>query len=841
MIIEKLKLVNFCQFKNFSIDLTEAIRQNNGSIIGVIGSNGRGKSNLFKAIKYALTGQLSDASESYVRRADDGEEITKGSVELHFSFKGKQGRIFREIKLKGSGDRSLLWEGIEYNKAKDIELIMEQLVSADKHVLANAVFVTQGEIQNILSDSNAEREETFMRIFNLQFVDRNSKILSEILKKYRKEWDVESQTDQYRYLKEEEAKAQEELKFLIMQAPKQKPEELASKVQSFTQVCNLMEENSEIVSKVSRLKNYECMLRTEIKGLDTLIQEGTKGKDLASVEVKFQALQDKLKQLEKLKAANREYTSYAERLKELFQVTSSTDSIEELTVRRNINTALGQYYTCRSELQQEEKKKKGFELALANLRNILKKCEEDLATTKQELANESVSLQNNEAMAKAIRNIDRTATERFHCLTCGLKLADDAVKELIEQIPQMEDNLRKQKERIQKLRDVVAEQSYQRDNFASEVTRNESNLERSNVRIELTSTKLKEIEAMTLAINPTIVFDKEDLSESTKQEVARLDKAIGMVETANKEILQIQNKMQFLLTTYKNELQSPSTNIEYNQTLDEIENLKSVINLASNIKKLMSDRDAKLQNVNNIAAEKQMWSEKFDANETKLKALQSDAAEDMLFYKNEILKSQTELQECYTHDGKIAQARAAIQRLEVAKKSLEEALARNEKIIAFDAGLRLVEDILSRSGAPIEFIKLQFANLGTLTEKYLSILEAGFTIKANPQASLDFLFMRTDQTDSTWMPIGKLSGGQRVRLCLAFLLALQKLLVINIGLLFLDEPSNHLDDDGRSNLIQLFHSFQNNLLETQGQLWISDHDKNLATAFNVTIDLDHAS
>jgi DNA repair exonuclease SbcCD ATPase subunit len=213
----------------------------------------------------------------------------------------------------------------------------------------------------------------------------------------------------------------------------------------------------------------------------------------------------------------------------------------------------------------------------------------------------------------------------------------------------------------------------------------------------------------------------------------------------------------------------------------------------------------------------------------------------MLFYKNEILKSQSELQECYTHDGKIAQARAAIQRLEVAKKSLEEALARNEKIIAFDAGMRLVEDILSRSGAPIEFIKLQFANLGTLTEKYLSILEAGFTIKANPQASLDFLFMRTDQTDSTWMPIGKLSGGQRVRLCLAFLLALQKLLVINIGLLFLDEPSNHLDDDGRSNLIQLFHSFQNNLLETQGQLWISDHDKNLATAFNVTIDLDHAS
>lgn len=841
MIIEKLKLVNFCQFKNFSIDLTEAIRQNNGSIIGVIGSNGRGKSNLFKAIKYALTGQLSDASESYVRRADDGEEITKGSVELHFSFKGKQGRIFREIKLKGSGDRSLLWEGIEYNKAKDIELIMEQLVSADKHVLANAVFVTQGEIQNILSDSNAEREETFMRIFNLQFVDRNSKILSEILKKYRKEWDVESQTDQYRYLKEEEAKAQEELKFLIMQAPKQKPEELASKVQSFTQVCNLMEENSEIVSKVSRLKNYECMLRTEIKGLDTLIQEGTKGTDLASVEIKFQALQDKLKQLEKLKAANKEYTSYAERLKELFQVTSSTDSIEELTVRRNINTALGQYYTCRSELQQEEKKKKGFELALESLRGIFRKCEEDLSTTKQELTNESVSLQNNEAMAKAIRNIDRTATERFHCLTCGLKLADDAVKELIEQIPQMEDNLKKQKERIQKLRDLVGEQSYQRDNFASEITRNESNLERSNVRIDMFCTKLKEIETMALAINPTVVFDKEDLSESTKQEVIRLDKAIGMVETANKEILQIQNKIQFLLTTYKNELQSPSTNIEYNQTLEEIENLKSVINLASNIKKLMSDRDAKLQNVNNIAAEKQMWSEKFDANETKLKALQSDAAEDMLFYKNEILKSQSELQECYTHDGKIAQARAAIQRLEVAKKSLEEALVRNEKIIAFDAGLRLVEDILSRSGAPIEFIKLQFANLGTLTEKYLSILEAGFTIKANPQASLDFLFMRTDQTDSTWMPIGKLSGGQRVRLCLAFLLALQKLLVINIGLLFLDEPSNHLDDDGRSNLIQLFHSFQNNLLETQGQLWISDHDKNLATAFNVTIDLDHAS
>ena len=85
--------------------------------------------------------------------------------------------------------------------------------------------------------------------------------------------------------------------------------------------------------------------------------------------------------------------------------------------------------------------------------------------------------------------------------------------------------------------------------------------------------------------------------------------------------------------------------------------------------------------------------------------------------------------------------------------------------------------------------------------------------------------------------MSKLSGGQRVRLCTSFLLACQKELVSDVGLMTFDEPSTHLDSECVESLNTLFQELQQLFKGSDYQIWISDHHPKLETSFNKTLKL----
>ena len=85
--------------------------------------------------------------------------------------------------------------------------------------------------------------------------------------------------------------------------------------------------------------------------------------------------------------------------------------------------------------------------------------------------------------------------------------------------------------------------------------------------------------------------------------------------------------------------------------------------------------------------------------------------------------------------------------------------------------------------------------------------------------------------------MSKMSGGQKVRLCIAFLLAVQRELVTEVGFQTFDEPSTHLDEEGVERLCHLFQQLQELLNTAEHQIWVCDHNPVLESSFNRTMRL----
>ena len=83
----------------------------------------------------------------------------------------------------------------------------------------------------------------------------------------------------------------------------------------------------------------------------------------------------------------------------------------------------------------------------------------------------------------------------------------------------------------------------------------------------------------------------------------------------------------------------------------------------------------------------------------------------------------------------------------------------------------------------------------------------------------------------------KLSGGQRVRLSLAFILAVQQLIVSDLGFVTLDEPSTHLDEEGVDSLCNLLEKVRDVFADSEHQLWVCDHNPKLESAFDTIVKL----
>jgi DNA repair protein SbcC/Rad50 len=151
--------------------------------------------------------------------------------------------------------------------------------------------------------------------------------------------------------------------------------------------------------------------------------------------------------------------------------------------------------------------------------------------------------------------------------------------------------------------------------------------------------------------------------------------------------------------------------------------------------------------------------------------------------------------------------------------------------------LKKLKDIFSRKGLPKSYVDSRFSILTELTQKNLETLETDFFINQSQEKSLAFDYTIVYDGDNIELPMNKLSGGQRVRLSLAFILAVQQLIVAELGFITLDEPSTHLDEEGVDSLCNLLKKVRDVFADSEHQLWVCDHNPKLEAAFDKILKL----
>jgi DNA repair exonuclease SbcCD ATPase subunit len=163
----ELVLHNYKQHKDRTITFK-------GNIIGIVGSNGSGKSNLLGAIHFALAGEQPGFTKSELLSWGASE----GYVRLTFEHGGITGTIQRALH---SATASFKYGTEEVTGTKKVDERVSTILGLDKDLLKQAIFVRQAEIDDVLFTDPRIRELSFQKLCGIGDAAKIHKKLGDIL------------------------------------------------------------------------------------------------------------------------------------------------------------------------------------------------------------------------------------------------------------------------------------------------------------------------------------------------------------------------------------------------------------------------------------------------------------------------------------------------------------------------------------------------------------------------------------------------------------------------------------------------------------------------------------
>ena len=172
MHITTVRLRNWCQHSSLDVDLRAGLN-------GILGSNGKGKSNLLDAMRFAVTGESINPGG----KKDNlmwGQE--KGWVELTFIAGDTEYTIRRAIETPKV---SLKFGDTVISKQAETEEFLVRLLGANMRTILDNVFIPQGKIDSILFARASDRLKEFQQTFGLEQAAEAHKWLSQEANAYQ--------------------------------------------------------------------------------------------------------------------------------------------------------------------------------------------------------------------------------------------------------------------------------------------------------------------------------------------------------------------------------------------------------------------------------------------------------------------------------------------------------------------------------------------------------------------------------------------------------------------------------------------------------------------------------
>ncbi|MEM2839539.1 MAG: SMC family ATPase [Thermoplasmata archaeon] len=389
MRIKYLELRNYRKFEHVKLEMPDGV-------IGIIGSNGVGKSTLVESIAWALFGNKDEivrGSKESVRRAGIGtNEPTK--VRLEFSYANDDYSITREMSGKAlSMDATLEVNGkLVARGANEVTKEIEKRLGMDYKSFFISVFARQKELAALSSLKDAERRDLIVRMLR---IDRLDDIISEISAEERRQ----------------KARIEDIGAELIDEQGRRVMDSLSDQRISLERQRDENDRNIAMLRKSQeKLKAEESELDGKIDALDRKLRALIETEN--SLKIKHNTLNAKKRELERTIAELGEATKAKVSVKELEEIRPKIEKLAKgkealLAARKDHERLIAltqQIENTRGELRQ-------IEIVLSTQENAIKRLKEEskgLENAKHQEEQLRSDLENLRDKASAVKESERT-------------------------------------------------------------------------------------------------------------------------------------------------------------------------------------------------------------------------------------------------------------------------------------------------------------------------------------------------------------------------------------------------------------------------------------------------
>ena len=168
MFIRSIKLKNYRKFRDEFIDFPEGV-------IGIIGSNGSGKSSILEAIGWALYGNVMARSDKIEVKSQNAPEEEDCEVELIFDLGGCSYKIVRNIKGKNAMSNALMYIGgtdeVIAERDSGVNKHIGRLLGMDYVTFLRTVYAKQKDLAALSNLRPEERKKVIRRMLNIDKID----------------------------------------------------------------------------------------------------------------------------------------------------------------------------------------------------------------------------------------------------------------------------------------------------------------------------------------------------------------------------------------------------------------------------------------------------------------------------------------------------------------------------------------------------------------------------------------------------------------------------------------------------------------------------------------------
>lgn len=782
-----------------------------GNVVGFKGSNFSGKSTIAKGIKYCLADELSvrrEAANTFIRNWEEGVRCsTKAVLKLQVdSPQGDPIEITKIITSTGT-ERSLsIGNDSPITKAKAFSEAMSGIFGTDVSAIAKLAFSPQGALAEMINTLTSDREKLFMRVLDAEYIQSASKVVAS------RAATIKGQNVDYEPLIMETRQRYNDLKLELVDI-----EDKLSILKTDDNPMVLEKVLREVRQQTERLIRVEHELQ-EAQSTERRLSEALKGipqrddKLVESLEKEREGIANVLSNLslvEKRNALKERLHNKEEALRQACYQ-QEEDPIGDLRKAHPLEDEIRSTGVSLALLMNEFAEGHAVdpslvEIALMNRDMTI--ADREKAKTEVDLLKYAVSLG---LQSKKLRETAHSAECCPVCKRNG-KLPEWGTSD--------QEELEKNREDLRKAEDAL-------DTLFKEELRSCS---RYNSLSSWVDTLVK------------------TLGEDLGWRIAGVPNRVERVGVYNSQIGKLEkDKVE----------QDKQTTRDYEEVKEIYDLLKSIpeVSIDGGVDK--ASLTSRVREINASLLDENSKHERRVKIEGSIETAKQNADR----YKKELEEKGSSVQKALTlfgstqdtivmmHNEMVDKKNALSVQLETRESilsNMQKTTTSLEKYAKLADGQRAkrvfvsqLEDMAARlDRIPKVFVKRQFESLVTVVSSILAEMDTMYEVRADPRTPLSFIY-RDFSPDSVWLPQTKLSGSQSVRLSLGFLIAVQRALLPHIGFMVLDEPSLHLDPEGKKQLADLFSRLGHTIFTGNSQLLIFDYDPTVLSRCEQIVDLD---